>query len=68
VLIAKFLNYFDKTEDQIQDNNKVNVITVSQHSFTIHLIGFIGATYFFSPEESFSGTHLCIRYDIIYIC
>ena len=28
MLIAKFLNYFDKTEDQIQDNNKVNVITV----------------------------------------
>jgi len=50
VLIAKFRNYFDKTKDQIQDKNQVNVITVSQHSFTIHLIGFTGATYFF-PEE-----------------
>lgn len=67
MLIAKFLNYFDKTKDQIQDNNKkVNVITVSQHSFTIHLTGFTGAAFF--SEELFSGTRLYIRYDAIYIC
>jgi len=68
VLIAKFLNYFDKTKYQIQDNNKnVNVITVSQHSFTIHLTVDLLVRPFFS-EESFSGTHLYIRYDIIYTC
>jgi len=50
MLIAKLLNYFHKTKDQIQDNNQINVITASQHSFTIHVIGFTGATYFFSEE------------------
>ena len=59
MLITKSLNYFDKTKDQIQDNNQVNVITVSQHSFTIHLIGFTGASYFFFRKNHFQA-HICI--------
>ena len=58
MLIEKFLNYFDKTKHQILDNNRGNVITASQRSFTVHTIGFTCGTYLF--RKNHFQAHICI--------